>query len=121
MKACASASAKRDRNRPHAISGVDMALWDIKAKRANIPLYQIFGGKMRSAVQVYGDAGGSDGLQTAESVARAISNGYQHVRLNYAEPGAPSAATSGMPLPDGPHAKDVAARLDDGRQGSEER
>jgi len=88
----------------YAVSGVDMALWDIKAKRANMPLYQLFGGRTRSAVQVYGDAGGSDGVQTAESVAKAIANGYRHVRLNYAEPAAPSAATSGMPLPDGPHA-----------------
>jgi len=88
----------------YAVSGVDIALWDIKAKRANMPLYQLFGGKTRSAVQVYGDAAGSDGVQMAESLSKAIANGYQHVRLNYAEPASPSAAISGMPLPDGPNA-----------------
>ncbi len=88
----------------YAVSGIDIALWDIKAKRANMPLYQLFGGKTRSAVQVYGDAGGSDGVQTAEGVSRAMERGYQHVRLNYAEPNAPTPAVEGMPAPGGQHA-----------------
>src|SRR5262249_25699696 len=88
----------------YAISGVDIALWDIKAKRANMPLYQLFGGKTRSAVQVYGDAVGSDGVQMAESLNQTVSKGYQHVRLNYAEPASSSPATSGMPRPNSANA-----------------
>jgi mannonate dehydratase len=83
----------------YAVSGIDMALWDIKAKRANMPLYQLFGGKTRSAVQVYGDAVGSDGVQMAESLNKTMEKGYQHVRLNYAEPNSPSPAVEGMPRP----------------------
>ena len=68
----------------YAVSGIDIALWDIKAKRANMPVYQLLGGKTRSAIQVYGDAGGRDGAEMAESVQKAMEKGYKHVRLNYA-------------------------------------
>src|SRR5581483_3393883 len=84
----------------YAISGIDMALWDIKAKRANMPLYQLLGGKTRSAVQVYGDAGGRDGVETAESVRKAMEKGYKHIRLNYAGRDVPrTPGVEGMPEP----------------------
>lgn len=67
----------------YAISGVEMALWDIKGKRANMPVYQLLGGKTRNAVQCYGDASGGSGAEMAESIAKAVSRGFRHVRLNY--------------------------------------
>ncbi|MCC6588992.1 MAG: starvation-sensing protein RspA [Bryobacterales bacterium] len=83
----------------YAIAGIDIALWDIKAKRANMPLYQLLGGKTRGAVECYGDAGGNTGEEMAESVQKAMSRGYKHVRMNYRQGKLePSPGIEGMPM-----------------------
>ena len=65
----------------NALSGLDQALWDIKAKRANMPLYQLLGGKCRFAVDCYGHASGPTPEEVADSVLQFMERGYRHVRI----------------------------------------
>ncbi len=70
-----------------AVAAVDTALWDIKAKAANMPLYQLLGGRSRTGVLVYGHANGRDIAETADEVARYIDMGYKAVRAQSGVPG----------------------------------
>ena len=70
-----------------AIAAVDMALWDIKAKLAGQPLYQLLGGKSRERVLVYGHANGRDLAETVEAVGRYIDQGYKAIRAQSGIPG----------------------------------
>ena len=70
-----------------AIGAVDTALWDIKAKLADMPLYQLLGGRSRDGVMVYGHANGEDIDQTVDEVGRYIDMGYKAVRAQTGIPG----------------------------------
>ena len=71
----------------NAMSGVDMALWDIKAKMAGMPLYDLLGGKSRDGVLVYGHANGADIAETVDEVGRYLGLGYKAVRAQSGIPG----------------------------------
>jgi len=71
----------------NAISGVDMALWDLKGKRAGMPVYQLLGGKCRVAAPVYRHASGNTNEDVAGKVKAFLDEGYRHVRIQVAVPG----------------------------------
>ena len=70
-----------------AIGAVDMALWDIKGKVANLPVYQLLGGKSRNKVKVYAHATGESIEETLEKTSKLINEGYQAIRLQCKIPG----------------------------------
>src|SRR6266487_5443839 len=65
----------------NALSGLDEALWDIKGKRANMPVYQLLGGKSRFAVECYEHASGNTPEEVAASVQQYMAQGFRHVRI----------------------------------------
>lgn len=65
----------------NALSGIDEALWDIKGKMADMPVYELLGGKCRAAVPVYGSAQGKTLQELGDQVEENLKNGIVHTRL----------------------------------------
>src|SRR2546423_2736226 len=70
-----------------AIAAVDTALWDIRGKTLNAPVYQLIGGASRESVMVYGHANGATEDETVQAVAHYVNLGYRAVRAQCAIPG----------------------------------
>ncbi len=83
----------------NAMSGVDMALWDIKGKRANMPVYQLLGGKCRLGAALYYHASGRDFQEVEDNVRKAMGKGYRHVRAQVNVPGMSTYGASGAGNP----------------------
>jgi mannonate dehydratase len=71
----------------NAMSGVDIALWDIKGKRAGMPLYQLLGGKVRHGADCYFHASGSSFTEVEDNARAAMERGFRHVRVQVGTPG----------------------------------
>lgn len=70
-----------------AIAGIDVALWDLKAQAAQMPLYQLLGGASRTALATYGHATGRDFAELADSIRAHQEKGFRHIRVQSAPPG----------------------------------
>ena len=64
----------------NAVSGVDEALWDIKGKRANMPVFDLWGGRCRNAATLYTHAEGKTPEEVEDNARALLSLGFQHVR-----------------------------------------
>ncbi|KAE8166949.1 enolase C-terminal domain-like protein [Aspergillus tamarii] len=68
-----------------ALSGIDIALWDLKASRFGVPIYELLGGKVRDKLRVYAWIGG-DRPGDVEAQARGrIAQGFKAVKMNATE------------------------------------
>lgn len=107
----------------NAISGIDMALWDIKGKMANMPVYQLFGGKAREGVPIYRHADGRDAQEIGDNVAKYVSQGITHIRVQcggyggggYGPPpkGTPEGAPNGVYLNGKAYMRDTLQLLEE--------
>ncbi|QGN34541.1 D-mannonate dehydratase ManD [Microlunatus sp. Gsoil 973] len=70
-----------------AIAAVDVALWDIKAKQAGLPLYQLLGGASRNGVLAYGHASGKDLPELFDSIREHQAEGFRAIRVQSGVPG----------------------------------
>jgi mannonate dehydratase len=72
-----------------AIAAVDTALWDIKGKALNTPVYQLLGGASREAVMVYGHASGTSIDEAVIAAQNFAERGYKAIRAQASVPGLP--------------------------------
>jgi len=83
----------------NALSGVDMALWDIKGKVAGMPCHDLWGGQSRPAAAVYTHGGANTPEEAVEDVRRLMDDGYRYIRCQLG--GYPGTQGKDAPRPDG--------------------
>lgn len=68
-----------------ALAGIDIALWDLKARRLHVPIFQLLGGAVRKKVKVYAWIGG-DRPKDVENAAKArLAQGFRTIKMNATE------------------------------------
>ncbi len=68
-----------------ALAGIDIALWDLKARRLHVPLYQLFGGKVRQRVKVYAWIGGDRPRDVEVAAKERHAQGFRAIKMNATE------------------------------------
>lgn len=80
----------------NAIGAIDVALWDIAAKSAGLPLYAMLGGRAREFAATYSHVDGTDAAEIADKVLERMAQGYRHVRVQAAVRGSDTYGTAAV-------------------------
>jgi galactonate dehydratase (EC 4.2.1.6) len=67
-----------------ALAGIDQAMWDLKGKRFNSPIYELMGGACRDRVRVYKWVGGDEPGESAEAARKLVADGFTSLKMNVA-------------------------------------
>jgi len=67
------------------VSGIEMALWDIKGKYYNAPVYELLGGAVRDNIMVYSWIGGDRPDEVVENAQDRLDRGFKAVKMNATE------------------------------------
>ncbi|KAF2274659.1 mandelate racemase/muconate lactonizing protein-like protein [Westerdykella ornata] len=68
-----------------ALAGIDIALWDLKARKLNVPVYQLLGGKVRDKLKVYAWIGGDRPGDVEKQAQTRKAQGFNAVKMNATE------------------------------------
>lgn len=68
-----------------AIAGIDQALWDIKGKIYNAPVYQLLGGACRNSMRVYSWIGGDRPIDVVKAALEKKAAGFTAIKMNASE------------------------------------
>jgi L-alanine-DL-glutamate epimerase-like enolase superfamily enzyme len=68
-----------------ALAGIDIALWDLKARKLNVPIWQLLGGKVRDRVSVYAWIGGDRPSDVESAAKERIAQGFKAIKMNATE------------------------------------
>jgi galactonate dehydratase len=68
-----------------ALAGIDIALWDLKSRKLNVPIWQLLGGKVRDRVNVYAWIGGDRPSDVESAAKERMAQGFKAVKMNATE------------------------------------
>lgn len=69
-----------------AVSGIDIALWDLKGKYFQVPCYELMGGKVREKIKIYVNARAGDAKGMAAEAKKLADQGFQSIRFSIGHP-----------------------------------
>ena len=68
-----------------ALAGIDIALWDLKARRLRVPIYQLLGGAVRKKIRVYAWIGGDRPKEVEDAAKARLAQGFRAIKMNATE------------------------------------